>query len=67
MWKTKMRKSILGFVLGVALIGLALASVPGIVGVSASEEAAACPMSEVAVDQGYGVTTIEWQHVCAHK
>jgi len=62
-----MRKSILGFVLGVALIGLALASVPGIVGVSASEEASACPMSEVAVDQGYGVSMLEWQHVCNHK
>ncbi len=62
-----MWKSILGFVVGVALIGLALASVPGIVGVRASEEASACPMSEVAVDQGYGVTTLEWQHVCSHK
>jgi hypothetical protein len=57
-------KSILGFVLGIALIGLALMSVPSIVGVRASEETASCPMVEVSLDQGYGVSSVELRPVC---
>jgi hypothetical protein len=60
-------KSIFGFVIGVILIGVALASIPGIVGVSAGEDAVsgACPVTEVALDQGYGVSKVELRHVCA--
>jgi hypothetical protein len=58
-------KPILGFVLGITLIGLALMSVPGIVGVRASEETtASCPMAEVSLDQGYGVSGVELRRVC---
>jgi hypothetical protein len=59
-------KSIFGFVLGVILIGVALASVPGIVGVSASEDTVtgSCPVTEVALDKGYGISRVELRHVC---
>jgi hypothetical protein len=59
-------KSLFGFVLGVLLIGVALASVPGIVGVSAGEDAVtgSCPMTEVAQDQGYGISRVELRHIC---
>jgi hypothetical protein len=50
--------AIFGVFLAIALICLALASVPNIVGVRTDEQAgtAACPMVEVALDQGYGVS-----------
>jgi hypothetical protein len=61
-------KSIFGFALGVLLIGVALASVPGIVGVSAGEDAVSgsCPMTEVAQDQGYGISRVELRPICDH-
>jgi hypothetical protein len=47
-----------GFFLAIALICLALVSLPDIVGVRTDEQAvtAVCPMVEVALDQGYGVS-----------
>jgi hypothetical protein len=61
-------KSIFGFVLGVILIGVALASVPGIVGVSAGEDAVtgSCAVTEVALDQGYGISPVELRRVCSY-
>jgi hypothetical protein len=59
-------KTVVAFVLGIMLIGLALASVPTIVGARAEEEQSteACPMAEITVDQGYGFSRVELRHAC---
>ena len=55
-----------GFLLGLALILAALIRVPSLDGAQAETPAAAphCPVAEVSLDQGYGVTRRALQPVC---